>query len=478
MARILLILILFLHLSTLAQDKKMNKQIQRQLEDLAILKSSLLKTTGKPYMYTDSLMFNSAFDEAEKLLSAPKNSKEQFLIFSKLVALTNCGHTNISPSKELFKMYFRNYGNIGLPVQVHNHKLIATKNYGSKTKIKKGDEILAINGKSVSNILDDMYEYIPSDGYNTTFKDYFLRDLFTFYYFLTQDVTEKYKMLFRHKSRVDTIEIPNWNYNTKPFLEQLRSNPMLNPSKKPNYGEFRVKKSSGYAYFKFTSFHGLNGKNYFKYLDECFKRINQSGVPFVIIDIRGDLGGQPQTYLMSYFIDDSELLTYGYADTKEIAFKKNIKAKLKGEYRDYKKVLRKKSKGKMANMTLSDFTSVDNFKGQVILLTDGGSFSASANLAANLKAKANCYIIGEETGGNEDQGNTGNIVLKLPNSKIYVTINPFYFNNCVHTNNTSGIQPDRYIPDEYQLKRKSDPQMDAALRYIKQNKRDVTLSMK
>jgi len=476
--RQLFILFFLIHNVGLAQSKKSSKIIAGQLEDLAILKRSLLNTTGKPFAYTDSATFNAAFNAAELILSQPRNAKEQFLTFSKLVALTNCGHTNISPSKELFRLYFSYYGNLNLPMQVFNRKLFASGNYGKKVKIKKGDEILAINQKPVEQILDDMYEYISSDGYNTTFKDFFLRDLFSFYYYLTQDTVNEYDIAFRHRTRIDTLKISEISFDYRSFMNQIQNNPMLNPSKKPNYGEFKLKKSSGYAYFKFTSFYHLSGKKYFSYLDNCFTRINQSEVPFVIIDVRGNLGGQPQTYLMSYFIDDAELVKYGYGETKPFEDKKYVRMKMMGEYRHYKKVLRKKKKGKMGDKTYSDYTSIPNFKGKVVLLTDGGSFSASANLAANLKSKANCYIIGEETGGNEDQGNTGNLVLKLPNTKFYITINPFYFNNCVYTTNTLGVEPDLEMPNLYQIKKRNDPQMKAAIKYIKQNKKSVELTMK
>jgi len=69
----------------------------------------------------------------------------------------------------------------------------------------------------------------------------------------------------------------------------------------------------------------------------------------------------------------------------------------------------------------SSHSRPDNFKGNVYVLINGGSFSATCILASNLKGSQRAVFVGEETGGAFNGTVAGKMtVLTLPGSKLNV----------------------------------------------------------
>lgn len=99
---------------------------------------------------------------------------------------------------------------------------------------------------------------------------------------------------------------------------------------------------------------------------------------------------------------------------------------VKGHYQSfYKKSfeLLKGAKTKTLILDLRDngggTSQADHFNGEVYVLINGGSFSATTLLAANLKSSGRAVFVGEETGGAYNGCVAGSLpVYTTPNSKL------------------------------------------------------------
>ncbi|RZL16622.1 MAG: hypothetical protein EOO62_00795, partial [Hymenobacter sp.] len=94
------------------------------------------------------------------------------------------------------------------------------------------------------------------------------------------------------------------------------------------------------------------------------------------------------------------------------------------------------------------------FRGQVIVLVDGGTFSAASNLTASLRAQRHILVIGEETGGGEAGCNGGNISeLELPATHLVLQIPHFQMlTACRYPRLGRGVQPDvEVVPTPQEL---------------------------
>lgn len=94
------------------------------------------------------------------------------------------------------------------------------------------------------------------------------------------------------------------------------------------------------------------------------------------------------------------------------------------------------------------------FRGQVVLLVDGGTFSAASNLAASLRAQRRVTIIGQETDGAEAGTNGGTIPeLALPQTHLVLHLPHFQvLTACAHPQLGRGVRPDyEVVPTPQQV---------------------------
>jgi len=94
------------------------------------------------------------------------------------------------------------------------------------------------------------------------------------------------------------------------------------------------------------------------------------------------------------------------------------------------------------------------FRGQVVVLVDGSTFSAASNFTASLRAQRRITVIGEETGGAEAGCNGGTISdLELPETHLVLTLPHFrILTACPHPQLGHGVRPDiEVVPTPQQL---------------------------
>lgn len=111
------------------------------------------------------------------------------------------------------------------------------------------------------------------------------------------------------------------------------------------------------------------------------------------------------------------------------------------------------------------------FTGKLIVLTDGITFSTSADVSALLRYLTKAIFVGEETGGTCEGNTSGlNAVIKLPNSKLSLKIHMYGFWNAVsNCEKGRGILPDYPVEKKVTgLLRTIDPQWDRAVELAQQ----------
>jgi hypothetical protein len=87
------------------------------------------------------------------------------------------------------------------------------------------------------------------------------------------------------------------------------------------------------------------------------------------------------------------------------------------------------------------------YKGEIVVITDEGTFSSAAILACHIKTMSNAKIIGRAAGGSFYAGNAGTLLVKLPQSGFLIAINPnTFYSHLDRTDDPSAIkQPDLFL---------------------------------
>ncbi|MDI1356303.1 MAG: S41 family peptidase [bacterium] len=404
-----------------------------------------------PRDYYKQLFANFIFSLNDSL------TEKQFRTRTKLVLdELHCGHTEVLYSKSFYRevkpMKFNYSPYIFLPV---NTKLFVIANLNKKqdSTIRKGVEVTRINGIALDSIFKYSKRFISTDGYNQTGKDHFLQLGFNTY-FLGQF------------GRPDTFEL---EYKEGKVLKQtnyaaikLKDMPPipLGPKDDSLFTKYRRAKikyrfldsASTGMLMKVEKFaHSGSSRVYRK----IFKKLNKTNTENLVLDLRNNGGGSlANAYrLLTYLMDTvatqtlrTPLKNYPYRRYTHGngAFKfTRFAFKLLGE----KKTVRDTDyfAYKMRPRTKN------HFGGNIFILINGGSFSASCLVAAYLDGNPRVTLIGEETGGAREGCNAGvTPYYKLPNTRIRVRVPAFRVINDVSPKITGrGIFPDYALTYSY-----------------------------
>ncbi|MEG0697186.1 MAG: S41 family peptidase, partial [Algoriella sp.] len=173
---------------------------------------------------------------------------------------------------------------------------------------------------------------------------------------------------------------------------------------------------------------------------EIFSDIKNHHVDNLILDIRNNGGGyiKDAHYLYSYLVEDSKPFLGKKIVANKTSFGKSLYNLfpiptypllwLGSGYTFF-------STSKMDNEEYElkmpfSFVKIDEnlvYKGNLYVLINGGSYSASSLIASNLQIKNRAYFVGEETGG-DFNGTVAGLMpkFKMPHTKLHFSVGTVY----------------------------------------------------
>jgi hypothetical protein len=224
-------------------------------------------------------------------------------------------------------------------------------------------------------------------------------------------------------------------------------------------------KNRSIAYLRYPRFENSSAEK--RILDRIFSEVNKSGVRSLIIDIRGNGGGDSLMgdFIMKY-ITARAVRSYSKVEVK-ISEELLNDAVNSSDFKNFKAMkgliltwhLREKKQRKPKAF----------FSGKVYLLTDNMTFSSASDLAAMFRDYECGRIIGYETGGlSISFGNILTLALKHSGIKFGVSCKNFYGPRPRPGDEEHGILPDVPVTEAILSKYKtSDPVLSFAADYIK-----------
>lgn len=418
------------------------------------------------HLSMDSIEFY--LEQLEDELSNEYSDLEEFKLYSEMISRLNCGHTQVIPNRTIqaewlleekalpFDMYLIGrrlvVGHL-VPEDEENIERDNTPDDGSHD-LPEDSEILAIDKLTVEQMVNAMGRYVSGDEGSIAFKYYQMAHMFEFYHHLALP-------LYKDSVRVDyvTPEFDTLFVYMQPGKAPIHSINARLAKYSQIYGEqeyemgnFKIVNDE-FAYFRFHSFSASSGKEYNAFLKNAFTKIKDQGIEYLVIDLRGNTGGVMQYEFMKYMVGEGvEIGRYVIAKPFEKSENKNVK-KANVHFLRYA-ILSYQQKKKQNKGTFDDgivYTDpVDDdlvFGGQVCVITDEGTFSSAAMLASQLKSLKNAKIVGRPAGGSFYSGNAGTLVIRLPHSKLELSINPnsFYSQLKPVTDRLAIKEPDVYL---------------------------------
>jgi hypothetical protein len=427
-----------------AQSQPKTLSLEQQKEDFKIFKGSLQEGHSGLYYFIDQTTFDGKCDSIQKTFQENETLENYYLKLRFLITLLNHGHTRLNPPTKgnvNYKMAILDSTKLYLPFEfiIINNQLIIKEDCSNEQLFPKYAVVKSINGVKSKDLITKMLAYIPADGINQTFKYY---NLYNYYYF-----HHLFNLFYPDKKGISIVlESDKRNY-VDYYIELLKPRTIENNYFKKNKKSISsYDKQLGYhtdlpkktAYLRVSSFYkGLIenfGQKYEPFLDSAFADIKTKKLENLILDLRDNEGGGDDydKILVRYLSVKPTKQAKSFAPSRQFNFIKyaiNVPEDLKNFIANPNAFLKDETSLELKASEPQNFPiPSNNFTGKIVILTNGGSFSASTFVVSVLyeerkNTNRKIFFVGEENGGDIYcntlcAGLSYNI--KLPNSAIVV----------------------------------------------------------
>lgn len=428
---------------------KTEADFDRQLEkaqlrdDFQSFRTALTRNHPDMYRYRQKESLNRLLDSCQASISGPMNVIEFGNLIRFVVSALECGHTSGSLPGEIMEGYAAAVPMFPLKVWFANGRafVLCSKDENAPA----GSEILSIDGEPVENIRRKLMLYLPSDGKIQTKKNATLNnDAFLFLYNFIYGAKASYKVSLAAAGgnpREVTLESAKFENTLCPAYK-------TGSNAKPLEIAYPGDSQALLTIHTFSK-QRINDANqdFPAFLETAFQELKQRKITRLIIDLRGNGGGD----------DIYGALLYSYLTAEPFRY-----------------FLALQSRSKPA-MTTDDHPglavqqpSKNQFKQHLVVLIDGRTFSTAADFCAIARTNNRAVFIGEETGGGYEGNNSGGTVrVTLPYSGLQIAVPAVRYSNAVKPAKVRGrgIIPEYTVtPNISDMLTNKDPQLQKAFK--------------
>jgi C-terminal processing protease CtpA/Prc len=446
---------------------------ERLLEDYELIETMILEVHPGTYRYSDSTQIRAALNELKTAFQKPLTHGEAYLAMSKVTAAIQCDHTKPgfnNQNKIINSVIHRQKDKLPFTFKWIDNEMIIVRGATYHPELDYGVEVVSINGVSVLDIQKAMLPYIGADGatdgnrlYKMEVNGYDFRyNAFDVFYPLLFPIKDSHlKLVLKHGANLtQTIEV-------EALTRAERSNILGNryvafPKSKDEMWSFRItdKKDEKYTpnvgILTINSFGLMGWKkmtiDYKAFLADVFETLKKENIDNLIIDIRENNGGNDEMKmeLFTYFdFDEKVAKLEREGRTRYLNFPEKLKpfVQIWSENPWFFDLKPDETKLGYYIFKAHFFTKKleqkkNAFKGKIYVLTSAANTSLAYYTANDFKRLNIGTLIGQETGGNVNDVNGGQILfLRLPHSQIEIDF-PVMGGFMIEKQPNRGVLPD------------------------------------
>jgi hypothetical protein len=316
------------------------------------------------YRFTSKESFDSLLAAHYRLIDHPISTQGFYRILAPLVARVGCGHTSLWAPEGYWDRAPQRMFPLG--VYARDGQLFVIHNYNQTAPVQYGSLIVSINGINAENLVDEMLEIIWSDGFIKTKRYRRLNQVFPYLYALNFGYPEEFEVVVEEEGRERKIRMrPQSRKVIIAYRDSLVASGTIR--REDLWMELKDDQTALLTIRTFAYYDDNIGFN--RFIDSSFQVIHDHGIQNLVVDLRGNDGGDPfcSSHLLSYL------------QTKPVIYFS----------RPY---------GSYARLNKPLPMAVDPFKGSQYYLIDGMCFSTTGHITSLLKYYGLGIFIGEETG--------------------------------------------------------------------------------
>ncbi|MFK7813347.1 MAG: S41 family peptidase [Maribacter sp.] len=448
---------------------------KKLLDDYELISEMVLNVHPGTFRYNTTEEITVALKELKTKFGQPLSYQEAYLSISKLTAQLKCDHTKAgfnNQNKIINSIIHFQKDKVPFTFKWIDNEMVVTNNASQDTILKRGTKIISINQVPVLEIRNKILPYIGADG--ATDKNRIYKSEVNGYDFRYNAFDIFYSLLYPLKSnqmelevqqlnspKIESIKVSSVSRETR-ILRLIERYPTF-PKSRDDLWQFEII-ANNVAKLTINSF-GLNGWkamtiDYKAFLSNAFDTLVTAEIEHLIIDIRENTGGSDEmANELFQYLAKTNINFEREGRTRYITFPEKLRPFVKtwGDnpwYFNLSPKIKEPTDGyyifKDAYDQPKRKSAKKIFKGKTYLITSAANTSLAYYTAATFKLQNLGLLVGEETGGNLNDINGGQILfLKLPNSNIEIDF-PVMGAFSSNPQPDKGITPD--IHTSYTLK--------------------------
>ena len=385
--------------------------VEETQEDFKQMRQALEDNHCCLYEYTSKETLDSLFTQQYDLIDKPMKLHEFYRILTPLTAKIGCGHTAVWMPGGYWDLGPDNL--FPLQIRLIEDNVVVAGSYNDSFQIPFGSIILKINDRLINNIIEEMKANYSADAFNKNFILSQIERRFSMIFARRFGFSENYKVTYALPGR-KTLEVAEL---LPVSLKSVRVVVFANFKHPELTLELIEEKST--AIMTIKTFAYYDRVPYFKsYIDSCFSVIHDKKIKNLILDLRGNDGGDPFCAVELFSYLEPEPFPY-YAEPY----------------------------GKYSRLADPIPLAEKHFTGNLLTLINGRCFSTNAHFCSLLKYHKIGKFIGTESGATYKCNAGKNTEIHLSNTSIML-----YFGRSTFAAAVKGVDKTKPIIPDYPLK--------------------------
>ncbi len=367
------------------------------------------------YEYTGKDEFDRMFDERLALIDRPMRYEEFFRIAAPIAAKAGCMHTALWMPGRFFDLGSDDL--FPLQIRLIEGQLVVTGTYRETLEIPRGSVIREINGIPAKTVFDELRTITSGDALNPYFIETQAEKRFAMFYASVFGFPEKHTVTYAlpgRKTRATADLRPADIGSVRKVVFAHFDAPL--PT-------FEVLEGGKTAVMTVKTFIYYDRVDEFRnFMDKSFRRIKEEGIENLILDLRGNDGGDPFCAVILYSYLEKEPAPY-FAEPY----------------------------GKYADLAKPVPLPENHFTGRLFTLLDGRCGSTNGHFCALLDYHDIGRFVGTPSGATYKCNAGRNTEFRLDKTSLILTIGRGTFAAAVEgMDKTQPIMPDYPVKVTYQ----------------------------
>jgi hypothetical protein len=327
--------------------------------DFKQFRSILEETHPALYDYTAKSVLDSLFDTNYEAIQGDMDFKGFLILMTEVISKVGCGHSSLWIPGDYWKV--APSGLFPLELLPSGEQLFVTGSFDGSTLIPVGSVIQSINGVPIEEVMARLETLSSSDGLIQAFRRASVARNFSEKYAMAYGFPETFTVGFLSpdQGRPEEAVLPGIG---KTELNQGMISQNELSMRELNQGKVALLSINSFAYYNevpmFRSF-----------IDSVFQVLDRKGIDKLILDLRGNGGGDP--FCSSYL--------WGYLQHKPVPY-----------FEDHY--------GRYDTLANAIPQPANHYQGELYTLIDGHCFSTTGHFCGLLKYHRVGSFVGSETG--------------------------------------------------------------------------------